>query len=641
MPRKKSLLKILTALTWDDLADWAGSRTMDRGRRYQRQGRVKDLAAVKDEALVAWVDGSQRYATKIVLDFEGDPNSICSCPIGFDCKHGVAVVLAYLAQIENDQPIARARPDDERFDRLADLDEFGDEEQDDNDEFALPAPIRQDIDVFLKNKTKAQLVDLILEFAGQYPGMAQELADRKQLKSGNFKSITERLRREIQEIGAEPGWQNYWRNEGYTPDYSGIRSQLENLLAAGQADTVVQLGQKLVTTGCRQVEESHDEGETGMEVASCMPIIVDALDRSSLDAFAKLNWAIDAVLADQFGICEVFADYLNRRHPKSAWRHLADRLLERLEEMQGPVKANDFSRRYARDQLSNWVIHALEQAGRKDEIIPLCEREAQLTGNYRRLVERLITARRYPDAERWIDEGIRETKDKWPGIVADLRKKLQKIRSLEKNWSAVAAMQVEAFVRRPSPQTFADCQKAAVKIKAWPKVRRHLLHYLEKGELPWKQKKWPLPESGGDPPSADPQQSFPLISHLIDIAIFEKKPDQVLKWFDQRPPNRFARLGIDTDAIAVAVQNHAPERAVAIWQAKAEGLIAVVKPSAYQDAAVYLKKAAKVMQKLKKKAAWEQYLRDLRTEHARKRRLIEILDTLGGKPIIKQRRLVI
>jgi hypothetical protein len=38
-----------------------------------------------------------------------------------------------------------------------------------------------------------------------------------------------------------------------------------------------------VTTGIRQVEESHDEGETAMEIADCMPVIVAALDRSSLD----------------------------------------------------------------------------------------------------------------------------------------------------------------------------------------------------------------------------------------------------------------------------------------------------------------------------------------------------------------------
>jgi hypothetical protein len=44
-----------------------------------------------------------------------------------------------------------------------------------------------------------------------------------------------RLRKDIREIGEEPGWQNYWQGEGYTPDYSNIRTKLETLLKAGQA----------------------------------------------------------------------------------------------------------------------------------------------------------------------------------------------------------------------------------------------------------------------------------------------------------------------------------------------------------------------------------------------------------------------
>jgi hypothetical protein len=29
------------------------------------------------------------------------------------------------------------------------------------------------------------------------------------------------------------------------------------------------------------------------------------------------------------------------------------------------------------------------------------------------------------------------------------------------------------------------------------------------------------------------------VGDLIDIAILEKKPDQVLRWYDQRPKGRF------------------------------------------------------------------------------------------------------
>jgi uncharacterized Zn finger protein len=635
MPKRKTRLDRFSDLTWNDIEEWAGGKIVSRGKSYQRQGCVSDLAVTDDGSLIAWVDGTERYATRVVMDEDGLPDSICTCPYELDCKHGVAVVIEYLKRIENNRRVPKAKQDDDRLELLEEED-WDDEPND--DENAMSEDIRQDIDGFLKGKTKAQLIDLIHDLAGQYPEMARDLSDRKQLISGNTKTLVTRLRREIRDIGNEPGWQNYWNGEGYTPDYSGIRKKLETLLKAGHTDEVLTLGRELVTTGTSQVEESHDEGETAMEITACMPVIVGALDRSSLDASDKLNWALDAVLEDQFEVCEVFAEYLHRRHAKSAWHTLADRLLARLNVLKSTKGADDFSRNYERDRLSDWAIHALERAGRKKEIIPLCETEARKTGSFDRLVERLVQERRYEDAERWIKEGIRGVGEKWPGIAAGLRDKLREIRTFEKNWPAVAAMQVEEFVRRPSRQVFTDCKKACGKAKAWPNVRESLLRYLEKGELSWEQKGWPLPESGLDRPDADQRKRFPLVDDLIEIAILEKKPDQVLRWYDQRPKGRFGWYGVDEDAIATAVQAHAPGRAVAIWKNKAERLIAQVKPSAYQEAVKYLRKAAKVMTQEKKQAEWERYLKSLREEHIRKRRLMEMLDGLDGKPIVKKRR---
>ena len=605
------------------------------GKSYQRQGLVSDLAITDDGSLIAWVAGSQRYATKVVMDEDSLPDSICTCPYELDCKHGVAVVIEYLKRIENNQRVPKAKQDDDRLE-LWDDEDWEDEPTD--DENTMSEDIQSEIDHFLKGKTKAQLIDLVHELAQQHSEIAQDLVDRRQLISGNTEALVTRLRREIRDIGDEPGWQNYWQGEGYTPDYSGIRKKLETLLKAGHADEVLTLGRELVTIGIRQVEESHDEGETAMEIADSMPVIVKALDLSSLDSADKLNWALDAVLKDQFEVCETFAEYLHRRHPKSVWHALADRLLTGLNELKGAKGADDFNRNYARDRLSDWAIHALERADRKDEIIPLCEVEAKRTSSYDRLVKRLVAARRYQDAERWIQEGIRATKEKWPGIAGSLREKLREIRTLEKNWPAVAAMLAEEFVRGPSRKAFTDCKKASGRVKAWPKVREYLLRYLEKGELPWKQKGWPLPESGLDRPDADQRNRFPMVDDLIDIAILEKKPDQVLHWYDQLPKKRFGWHGVDEDEIAAAVQTHAPDRAVAIWKKKAERLIAQVKPSAYQEAVKYLHKAGSVMARQKNQKQWDQYLQNLREQHARKRRLMETLDGLDGKPIVKNRR---
>lgn len=112
----------------------------------------------------------------------------------------------------------------------------------------------------------------------------------------------------------------------------------------------------------------------------------------------------------------------------------------------------------------------------------------------------------------------------------------------------------------------------------------------------------------------------------------------MLRWYDQRPKDRFGWHGVDEDAVARAVESYAPDRAVDMWKSKAERLIGQVKPSAYQEAAKYLRKAATVALREKKAAEWDGYLKALREEHIRKRRFIEILDGLEGKPILKKRR---
>jgi uncharacterized Zn finger protein len=199
-------------------------------------------------------------------------------------------------------------------------------------------------------------------------------------------------------------------------------------------------------------------------------------------------------------------------------------------------------------------------------------------------------------------------------------------------------MYAEEFIRLPSRRTFTECSKAAGKVKVWNKARESLLGYLEKGTLPWKQKGWPLPESGIEVPPADRHERFPLLGNLITIAILEKKPEQVLHWYDQLPEKRFGWYGIDEDEIATAVEASAPDRAAGIWKHKAERLIAQVKPSAYREAAQYLRKAARVMARVNKQVEWDRYLMELKRKHARKRRLIEILGGLTGKPIANKRR---
>jgi uncharacterized Zn finger protein len=297
---------------------------------------------------------------------------------------------------------------------------------------------------------------------------------------------------------------------------------------------------------------------------------------------------------------------------------------------------DSFIENFERDQISNWAIHALERAGRKEEIIPLCESEAKKTGSYLRLVKELMAAGRHKEAASWITEGISVTKDILPGIAAGLKKKLLKIRTLEKNWPAVVTMQVDILIQNPSCKTFYNCKPAASKIKVWSALSKCLLVYLENGRLPWQQKEWPLLLPQQNVSMDHGNRKFPMLDDLIDIAIMEKKPDQVLHWYEEIQKEQAFWCMVDEDAVAAAIEIFAPQRAVSIWQSKVEQLIDQLKPNAYQEAVKYLRKIGAIMKKEKKEDEWQQYLNNLRTEHLRKRRLLKIIDGLEGRPIIKK-----
>ena len=635
MPKKKKQYSF-AGLTWADIDEWAGDRIASRGRSYQKNGFVSDLAATVDGDLIAWVDGTHRYATKVSMNEKsGLPESVCSCPYEIDCKHGVAVVLEYLKYIEENSNVPKARENDERLE-LIEIDncdgEFMDEEE------SLTEDVRREITSFLKGKTKAQLIELYLDFAERYPDIGRELADSKQLASGDTSRIITRLRREIREMDSKYDWQDRWENDCSAPDFSGIRNKLAALLAAGHADEVLSLGKDLIAEGANMVELSHDEGETGMEVSACYPVIVGALEQSSLEPVDRLEWAVNVILEDEYDLCDAVVDFLDRNHEKKEWNLLSDRLLQRLSTFRSSGGDMTVSRDYQRDYLSNMVIRSLEQSDRISEIIPLCKIEAKLTGSYERLVGRLINDCQYKEAERWIVKGIRDIGKRWPGITGTLRGNLREIRTLQKNWPSVAAILVNDFVRRASENTYADCKKSSVRAGVWPQIREHLLTYLETGAIPWEQKKWPLPETVLPVPGSSRDINYPMVSELINVAVFEKDPERILYWYDRLPEKRYKFNIVSDDRIAAAVADYAPERAVSIWQKMAEREIAVVKPKAYQVAARYLRRAERVMIKQKKSAEWKQYLQELRRIHARKRRFIEILNGLENKPIINGKR---
>lgn len=637
-------------LTWADLQQWAGTAVLARGQRYQRSRLVQDLARTSRGGLIAWVQGSRRYATKIEQE-KKFLVSVCTCPYGGVCKHAVAVVLAYLEQVKRGGTIPSVTDQDQRLQALENtVQEIWDEEDDGDplDEEIDSTPPRRSRKArrsngngwvsFLEQQTQPQLVSLLKDLAQRYPDVRQFLEDRHNTSVGAVSKLIKTMRAEIAALSAEPGWIHHWSGGRDIPDYSRVRDRLEALLAQGYADAVVEVGSELLEAGTRQVEMSDDEGETAEEIASCLDIVFRALPRTSRSPAEQMRWAVEAELADEYEICRGAEEFLARKHPKAAWNTLAEQLAQRLEQERPSQKRDSLSENFQRDRLSDWLIKALERAGRQEAILPVCREEAERTGSYVRLVEQLAKAKQWEEAEQWIRKGIAATEKQRPGIADQLRTAFRELRERRRDWRSAAALHAAEFFRRPSLQRFQALEKAAHRAGCGSDIRTAALRYLETGERPHPSTpSWPLPESELKMASESRPIHAPVTDVLIDIAIAEHRPDEIIRWYDQRRtrPRAPDSGWFEEDRIAEAVVGTYPDRAVAIWKRLAEEQIALTKPKAYEMATDYLGKVQRVLQQSGKVREWQAYLADLRQANLRKRVLVQMLDTLAGRRILE------
>jgi uncharacterized Zn finger protein len=682
---KKTKSTPFAALTWDDLDAWAGSSILSRGRSYQRSGRVQKLAHTVSGGVLAWVQGTFRYATRVGIDKKTLVAS-CTCPYGGTCKHAVAVVLAYLECMKQQSNVPTASTDDRRLRLLADAqeteeedryeeDDFEEEtddeeddkeeenefEEDEDEEEDDEPTVRRDrlgshrtqhatadgLSAFLEQQSKEDLLTLLKEQMRQHPEVRQTILDRANLLSGETKKLVRTVRKEINRLTRMSGWEDDWGRGGGSGDYGRIRTHLGALLAAGHADEVISLGQELLEAGTRQVEMINDEGETGAEISACMKIVFQALPHTSLSPSEQMLWAIDAELDDEYDLCQGTEVFWQQEKTAADWNSVAEQLAPRLQKFAGGKNAEGFSQQYRRDQLSDWLIRALEHAGRSDEVIPLCEREAEKTESYVRLVNYFKQAKRWKEVEHWIHKGIAATQQSSPGIAAQLRTMLRERREQEKNWLQVAAFYAEDFFQQPGASTFRELGKAAKRAGVAPAVRTAALHYLETGVRPQatpQAKKsagmlpWPLPDCEIKDPKERREPPAPMTATLIDIAIAEKRPDDVVRWYDQRKQPQTPTWGYgwgNDGRIAEAIVDTYPDRAIAIWKATIEAQLKHAEVRAYETAAIYLRKVRSTFKKQSQEQEWKQYLATLRQANLRRPRLVEILDGLEGRPIVE------
>lgn len=648
--RKKTIVNPFLELTWMDIENWAGATILARGKGYQRSGCVKELGITPNNVLVAWVDGSTRYATQVSI-IQGELSSSCTCPYGSNCKHGVAVVIEYLHTIKRKKEIPVISETDERRRLIAkgttawpeDSDDGNENFGDDDEQRQEPQPkSREALEAWIKGKSKDELKAMLLEVAQNHPQIISELQSGFSIAPPLVAGLAKQISREIDQVSQEPAWSNHWSQASEIPDYSNIEAGLQQLFDAGHFDDVVKLGKKLFTKGSEQIDQSNDEGETIDEVTRSLDIVFKALLYCSLSDVDKMEQAVDWEVEDNYGLCDGLELFWKIKFDAHSWSGLADRLLGRLKEYRPTQQEVEFHHYYKRNKLTDQIVSALDHAGRKEEMLQLCIREAPLTASYERLVEVLRKLGKNQEAEEWIKKGIEATREKFSGIAAALRTQFLEIRTAKKDWSFCAAIKADKFFDQPCLSTFTELKKAGEKINLWDKIRPACIQFLHSGRQP-AGKEWPLPETGIEGKMGNRRGSFPDTDLLIEIALLEKDLDEALRLYDEERRDKktlsswcFSWATGISEQIADAVQHRYPDRAMAIWKTIAESHINQKNPKEYAVAMGYLKKIMKVMKQNTREPEFTAYIASLRAEHIRKYRLVEMLDALTGKRIVDE-----
>lgn len=105
-------------LTEESVRDWVGTRTAERAQAYLPK--VGTLSALAD-GYAARVQGTDLYTTNVFANADGSISSVCSCPVGMNCKHGAALALVVSETLKEKggEAIFPASDDSLRLDRDA------------------------------------------------------------------------------------------------------------------------------------------------------------------------------------------------------------------------------------------------------------------------------------------------------------------------------------------------------------------------------------------------------------------------------------------------------------------------------------------------------------------------------------------
>lgn len=651
-------------LSWSDIAEHFGNPTTQRGRDYAKHGHVESIWTTEDgKNILAVVRGSNEYHTLVTLSENGKKkqfefHSECSCPVGYDCKHAVAAIAKYLDLLANNKPIAGcAKRDDKTWEvfspngtkDIITIDEY--DEDDWNESQPVSLSVRKSkagkdgLKTALKEKLQAksakELSDLIILLFQQY-GEVQEHFERETFAesvaaTGDIAQLVDKAVKFIDKAFADNSHSRHSRYGESLPDLGPVLTVVKQFATFDDPlPAIDRVARHAIKKAIHFVEGSHVEDTSEIDDIFCT--MVDMLLQSKTSPVTLILWAHEISNISDYGLAES-GTYRILDHSWSAkvWSDVADEMINT-----DPAKYR-----------LRTIVKTLDKANRQKEATNLLRKEAPKTNEFRMLVDRLIEFNLLDEAEKIVFERrqaeAKTAKERYGHYHDHWITLLKTIAERREDWLTLASIQAAEFFQQPYYTALKQLLFTVKKIEGIePEVRTAIQKFLQSGKYPaavkkasnnenptpHEQKQWAIPFFVFP---LDTKWSGPFFDILCEWAVNERRPDDVVKWYDEYVKNKTPqRRGIDHEKVADAIAESHPDRAFQIYRNTAEYEIEVTRQ--YVRAVKILRKARKALEQSGRGEDWSKVMEEIRTTHRRKKNLMMELNNLETPSIVQQKR---
>lgn len=570
-------------LSRSEVADLAGPEVYARGVGYYRQGRVEPQAG-DGGRYRATVRGTVPYTVELWVD-DGQAQWSCTCPFAEDgsfCKHAVAVALTL------DGGAADTLLDD--------LLEATDAAHEDEDRLLV---------FHLDTLPWDRLVELVLQAADNDWRLRERLLAEAHAARGDGPDLAQWRQRVDVAFAPYDDIVTYHEAFDWAREVEEVIDALVELCDAGQP----QAAALLVEYAYRRADEA-----VGYVDDSAGHLSWIAKRLADLHHRACAQHAPDPVaLAGRLVPLELSSTLDGFRRAATTYADVLgpDGLAEYrrvVEPRWAELRSDTDGRSPQRFVLREAMVGVALAGEDPDELIEVYRGDLRTADAYLEIARTLAAAGRHEEAETWARDGL-EAFSSRPWQTSKLREFLARLLRDAGKPSAAVELYWDAFVRSPSLNAYRDLLEEAGDDAPAQKDRalEALTDHLDTASAGGAEPAWPTPAAV-----------------LVDVLAYEGEAERAWQVASQYGCERQMWL-----TLARTREDAHPLDAVGVYEREVFEVVEDKNNAAYRQAVELLGRIRRLANQAEQPQRFDDILHRLRTEHGRKRNLMQLIDEKG------------